>query len=452
MDASRSSTKFLLLLLLMAFAVDLLTPFLVWKGVLPSAVRWLSDLAVAGMLALAIAHMIAFDHIPRAALLILGISLIGITMGLFEGQGIVATGWGWWLFFRYLIVGLFAYVQPYWPKHFSRRLIHFCMLLLGIEVVIQLGQYVSGEIPGDDLAGSFGWHGVAPLMMFIIFVSCLGLGQWLTNGKWHLLIWVLILGGISSALGAMKLFAFAVVGLGMAALLIQLIRGKQIQKLLVYLILFGTITLVFFGVYNKIVADERGIRRLESYLELDTLDQYLNFANYTGGGRYELGRGFAASLGWRNIQKDTPTFLFGMGLGARGESVALGIAGQGLRQGYYGLTSGTSLLVLMQELGVIGLAVLGGFILWIIFNLARDIRIDPGSEVTVLRYTLILFSIGWPLWLWYTTVWNMGVTMLLYWVTLGYVLARSPRNPVRLRPIRMSGRGSKVSLHPEGYP
>ncbi len=443
----RSGLSILLLLLLAAFAVDLLTPFLVWKGILPSGVRWLSDLAVAGVLVLTLVHILSFDHIPKAVLLILSMSLIGITVALFEGQSILATAWGWWLFFRYLFVGIFAYLQPIWPKNFARWLIHLCIVILTFEVVVQFGQYFNGEIPGDNLAGTFGRNGTASLIIFILFTFCLALGQWLTDGKWQWLAWTLVLGGISSVLGEIKLFPFVILALGVATLFIKILQGRRLHKLLIYLVLLGAVTLIFTNFYNTVVAEERGTRRLEEFLELQTLKNYLNFTR-SEGGRYELGRGFALTLGWEIIQKDTTTFLFGMGLGARGESVALGIAGEGLRQSYYGFTSGTSLLVLMQELGVIGLAIIGGVILWIIITLARDIKLDPGSNVTILRYALILFSIGWPVWLWYTSVWATSVTMLLYWVTLGYVLARSPRNPVGLTKIRSTDPAHQASWPP----
>ena len=440
-----SGLTVLLLLFLTAITIDLFTPYLIWKGILPSAIRWFSDLAVAAMIALTIIYMLVHDHIPGMVLLILGISLIGITVAFFEGQSIAATGWGWWLFSRYLFVGLFAYLQPIWPNRFARRLIHFCMMVLGLEVIFQLGQYVGGEIPGDNLAGSFGWHGVAPLIMFILFTLCLALGQWLTDGKWHWLAWVLVLGGVSSALGEIKLFPFVIVALGIAALFIKLLQGRRPHQLLIYLVSIGIIALIFINVYNTVVAEERGTRRLEEYLELQTLDGYFNFTR-SDGGRYELGRSFALALGWENIQRDTATFLFGMGLGARSESVALGIIGEGLRQSEYGLTTDTSLLVLMQEVGVIGLAVFGVFIIWIIVNLAKDIKLDPVSDTTVLRYALILFSIGWPLWLWYTAIWTTSVTMLLYWVSLGYVMARSPRNRRRTANIRAMDGDRQVSF------
>jgi hypothetical protein len=432
----RSDSVLPLLLLLLAFAVDLLTPFLIREGILPSAVRWLPDLAVAGMIVLAFANMLVFDHIPRGVLLIVGISLIGITVAFFEGQTIAATGWGWWLMFRYILVGILAYLQDYWPEQFAKRLINLCMIILGFEFVVQLGQFATGQIPGDDLAGTFGRGGTATLIIFILFLLCIALGQWLTNDKWHMLLWVLLIGGISSVLGAMKLFPFAAIALGGVALLIHMVQRRQLRKLPMYLILFIGIVLVFAVFYNEVVVQEIGGRRLEQYLELQTLDRYLNFRSYEGAGRYELGRGFALSLGWETIQRDTTTFLFGMGLGSRGESVSLGIAGEGLRQSYYGLTSGTSLLVLMQEMGVIGLVVLVGAILWIIVTLAKDIKMDPGSDITVLRYAIILFSIGWPLWLWYARAWNMGVPMLLYWVTLGYLLGKPHRELVKTSPIR----------------
>jgi hypothetical protein len=38
------------------------------------------------------------------------------------------------------------------------------------------------------------------------------------------------------------------------------------------------------------------------------------------------------------------------------------------------------------------------------------------------RYGLILFSIGWPLWIWYGFLWN-SPAMLLYWAAVGYALS-----------------------------
>lgn len=48
-----------------------------------------------------------------------------------------------------------------------------------------------------------------------------------------------------------------------------------------------------------------------------------------------------------------------------------------------------------------------------------------------MRYGLILFSLLWPLWLWYGLTWNFRLPMEFYWVILGYVMyeARLYRYP-----------------------
>ena len=124
--------------------------------------------------------------------------------------------------------------------------------------------------------------------------------------------------------------------------------------------------------------------------------------------------------------------MLGYGLGARSESVTFGTAGIGLTTGYLGLSVGTSLLIIMQEMGLVGLAVLSYIILWIIFTLASDIRRSPFSMANSLRYGLLIFSILWPVWLWYANVWTMRVPMFLYWYLLGYVLAESKSLSSRL--------------------
>lgn len=79
-------------------------------------------------------------------------------------------------------------------------------------------------------------------------------------------------------------------------------------------------------------------------------------------------------------------------------------------------------MVLIQEMGLFGLAVVGGFVLWVSVVLFRDIRRYPDSPAVGLRYGLLLFSVLWPLWLWYKRPLDSRVAMWLYWIALGYVL------------------------------
>jgi hypothetical protein len=253
---------------------------------------------------------------------------------------------------------------------------------------------------------------------------CLALGQWVAHGQWKTLVWVLALGGVSAALGETKLFPFAALALGAFAIVVFILRGRRLWKLVPYAVLLGLVVWSFLGLYNAIVPAARR-RPLERFLEPQALARYLGQANRYAtdrGYRYDVGRNYALAYGWNTIRRDTTTFLFGMGLGARGESRTLGTAGMGLLRGHLGLTTGTSLLVMMQELGLVGMVTVGGFIVWTDMALFKGIKGNPQSEATELRYALLLFSLLWPLWLWYQTVWTMRVPMLFYWGALGYVL------------------------------
>ncbi len=437
-DLARSdsaSAQYGLLLLVLALATDLLTPFLIWKGILPASTRWVSHAAVVAMMAAVYVRMMVFDRVPLVVLVIAGVSVIGVSVALFAGQGIVPTLWGWWVMFQYPLVGLYAYLQPQWPERFPQRLRLTCAAILGLQVIVQIGQYLTGEQPGDNLAGTFGRHGVGPLVIFIIFALCLALGQWLARGEWKTLAWVLAMGSISSTLGEMKLFLFAAVALGMMAIAIFVFRGGhfgRLFELVPYVVLLGAVVSVFLGFYNAVVPRAEQ-RPLESYLELGNLDHYLGNVELSDSGkssgryygRSELGRNYALIYGWNTIRRDTRTFLFGLGLGARGESRSLGTAGQGLLEGGYGLTTGTSLLVILQELGLMGQVVFGGFVLLTVVTMSKDIKRYPRSEAMELRYALVLFSLLWPVWVWYQSVWTQRVPMLLYWATLGYTLGEA---------------------------
>src|SRR5690606_6378846 len=96
-------------------------------------------------------------------------------------------------------------------------------------------------------------------------------------------------------------------------------------------------------------------------------------------------------------------------------SRTLGSSGAGLSGGPLGLSVGTSMLVMMQELGVVGMLVMGGFLIWAGWTLYADTRRYPDSDLLWLRYALLMFTVLWPVWLWYTTSWTIRVAMLVYW-------------------------------------
>lgn len=372
-----------------------------------------------------------FDRVPSVILVIIGVSLIGVTVAIANGQGIVSTIWGWWVLFQYPFVGLFAYLQPEWPKKFPIMLIYLLIMVLVIEVIVQVSQYLLGQPPGDNLAGLFGEHGTSNLIIFVLLLLSFALGLWLAKGSWKLLLIVIVLGSISSLLGETKLFPFAAAGMGGLSVLYVFVSGKRVWRLVPYSLLGLGVLGVFFLSYNAIIPAAQKTP-LESFFNADTLDDYLGFviqkSNVGQSSYYNVGRNVALSYAWQKVTLDRKTFIFGYGLGARGESQTLGTAGIGLLGEEFLITSGTSLLIMMQEIALYGMIAFIGILVWLIIRLYRGIREDPHSDLTVLRIGLLFFSLMWPVWLWYSTVWAFRVPMLIYWVVLGYVISHTDGN------------------------
>jgi hypothetical protein len=414
------------LLLALALVTDLLTPFLIWKGILPAYTRWITHASLAIIIAVAYLRMMMLNQIPAAAWVIVGFSLIGVSVALFRGQGILPTAWGLWMMFRYPIVGIYIYLQPSYPERFPQYLRVFCVAVLALEVIVQIGQYLTGELPGDNLAGTFGSHGTGPLVMFILFAFCLALGHWLSQRQWKTVFWVLVLGIISSILGEMKIFLAATLALAALSVIFYIIQGGQLWKLVPFITLLGIAMWAFIFGYNTYVQGP-GKVPLETFIfDPATRSSYLTSFSRSDhiSGIYVMRRSYAMKYGWNAITVDPITFFFGYGIGARGESTTMGTAGV-VMEANPRVFSWSSLLVIMQEMGVVGLIGMAGFILWVTLALFRDIRRDPHSQAVEIRYALLLFSLLWPIWIWYHSVWNFRVAMLLYWGTLGYVFGES---------------------------
>lgn len=417
------------ILLIIALATDIITPFLIWKGILPSAVRWGSHAAIVSMMGLAYARMLWYNRIPAVVWVVASLSLIGVTVAFLHGQRLLPTAWGWWVMFQFPLVGLYAYLQPTWPRRFPQLLLNICVALLGILLLVQIGQYLTGEEPGDNLAGFFADYGTGDMLLFTALVLALALGRWLARGSWRVLALTFALALMASALGEVKFFLVAATALGGLALVVYTLKTGHVWRLAPYTLALLLVSGSFFWVYDEVIGDTR--ISLQAYLEdPDLLQEYLGTATrYERDGRYyyDVGRNYALRYGWQSLSEDPLTLLFGYGLGARGESRALGTAGTALQEGALGFSAGTSLLVIMQELGLVGMAILGGFLLWVIMSLIHDIRDFPEADGAELRYGLLLFTLLWIMWLWYNKAWTLRVPMLLYWIAVGYVFNEAHR-------------------------
>ena len=436
---NRNSMNGFMFLLVLALCVDLFTPYLIWKHIIPAEIRWVSHFAIALMIVITVMRMLGFRKVPRAAWLILTISILWGYVAIGHGQGLLASVWGIWLFFQFPFVGLFVYLQPNIPEQLPALIYKYGIALLGLETFAQFLQYAAGTTPGDSLSGLFGESGTTKAVMFAILICCIGFGYWVAYRRGGELLVALVLGAVSSVLGEMKMFPFAIGALAFMAMTIYSIRHHAPVKAFIYSTWIGLIILGFVAFYNIVIS---GINHLPLQTFITNSEMvseyfYRSDRNYASAQKYlNIRRADAVQIGWESLKQDPVIFLFGYGIGSRSESKSLGTVGLTLSAGGLIQDKGTGLLVMMQEMGVIGLVLFAGFLIWLLLALVHDIRAYPESLATGLRYGLCFFSVLWPLWLFYTTAWTMRVPMILYWLCLGYVLAESRLMREQLQTLR----------------
>jgi hypothetical protein len=410
---------------ILAFGIDLLAEFFVWKGYLPEDVTSLPQILLVAAVAFAYTRMLILDRIPGAVIAIVGVSLVGITVAISRGQGIGSTMWGWWNTFKFPLLGLYAYLRMEWPGNFSQRLLRFCVAIVVFEMLFQIVQYLSGQEIGDNLSGTFGWHGVLHLQFFTLFAVALALGRWVANKDWKPILVVLAAGSISNVLAENKFFPVGAVSMALLAVVFFLGRGGQVRRLLFFVALLGLGISAFFVAYNTLApAAQRGKPLERIFVDEEARTNYLNKikrSNTQDRVTYNMGRNTAAAYALSSISDDAVTLLFGYGIGARRESQALQTVGSRLKQDNF--ARGTNLASILQESGLFGILVLLGFVLWAAVRLYRDIRRYPKSEALQLRYALLLFVLLWPLYIWYSRPLDSTVAMMLFWISLGYVLS-----------------------------
>jgi hypothetical protein len=409
-----------------AFAIllfaEIIMPIILSTAGLPRSMDFLKEVMAFLLIGLALISMMMRDRFPAAILLILSISLIWGLISMLDGQSISSTAWGWWRFFKYPLLMVFAYLVPEWPKDFARWLVKFLVFLLAFQVGIQLIQFALGEPPGDHLAGTFGRFGVGPLTMLVFFVVCIGIGHWLATGSIKVMLLTLALGLVATMLNVSKFYLIAVALVGIAAFIIHMIRGGQVRQLLVYIILLSFLVAVFVPLYNSFLSYSLDHKPLQEVLAPDNLQRYLFVdSKVSDTGLYKLGRAASVVYAWQQIQRDTTTTLFGYGIGSRTYSSVLGFQGRTLEDDLYGGGGNTGMGVWIQELGILGVIVFLMINFWIVWKLLRHAKRTTDRYLAVLEYGLSLFTIFWPLWLFYHKAWSFGGMMMFYWIALGYV-------------------------------
>lgn len=398
-------------------------PFLVWPIRMPRAILGVIEVAIALVAFAAFAYMLKEDKIPRAVLLIAGLTLIWSLSPMLEGQSLAATAWGWWGLFKYPLLGLFAYLVHSWPPGFARWFFRFCIGLLIFQIIVQLLMLAAGFPTGDSLAGTFGLKGVMQFTMLVFFIVCLGLGHWLATYSRKTLLLILALGLLGSTLNNTKFYLIGVGLLAIVTLIIHLVRGGQMRQLLIYIIILAGAAAIFIPIYNSYLVNTMGLRPIQEFLDPDVIAGY-NFADGTGNNdnTYNIGRGLAVTYGWQQVQRDWTTTLFGFGIGTRSQSSVLGIRGDVLQNDMYGVGT-TTLGTWIQEIGLVGLLVFLAITLWMSVKLFQYARATKDPYQATLAYGLLIFTLFWPLWQWYHKAWTAGAMMALYWISIGYMFS-----------------------------
>jgi hypothetical protein len=412
-------------LIWVALLSDLLTPMLISRFGWPPAIRWISPaVLVIIVVPWTIWLLLKRERAPKAIFLMFVISIVGVIAAWSNGSGVSVIAWGAWLMMRGPLIGLFSYLKLSSLERFPQRWIKWNLLLLGLEVGVQIWQFLTGTPPGDSLAGTLGDVGTQHLAMITIWVLAVCMGDWVARGRLVPLLGALGLSAVSAVLAELKIFFFAAPVMGLIAIGFSFVKKRRLAQTL---LLIGTVVLallVSVQVYDAIVPSAQ-LYPLEYYLDPASLSEY---ANYWGQGvdKDDLGRNLALSLVWQRISISPPALLFGEGLGARAQSDALGLTGAAIIDSEFGLFVGTSLVVILDELGLMGLLVLGGFFLWALRTLWKSVAIpDQQPGMVSLEYGLIIYTLLWPVLLWYASAWVFPASTMLYWVTLGYVLGQS---------------------------
>lgn len=432
-ETTREAWHWYHLLPLVGMFIFVITPTLSWQFGVPESIRHIGDISVLLMIVLLIVRMLTIDRIPGAFMIILALSIFGILVASFEGQVFLGSLWGWWTTFRYPMVGLYVYLVPNWPKSVPNKLLQIGLAVLALQVLTQAALYATGIPPGDFLSGTFGRKGTGLLIVFVMLVVALGFGHWLSKGGLKYLFSILALGAISSVLGEMKLFIIVTPLMALIAFVIHLLRRGQIRKSIFLVVFMGLALVGYFIFYNFAVSKGTGAPSLEAFLESDKFDRYLTQVRYSDDrGAYHIDRGIAGQFAWNAIQRDTATLFFGYGLGTSQISKTFGLTGAGFDSNSYGVVLGsTALMILIQEMGLVGVGVFGIFMLVTIYILFKATKQDPNPDLDILRFGTILFTIFWPVWIWYNSVWYMNGPAIIYWAIWGYIIQQSTENPFR---------------------
>ena len=125
-------------------------------------------------------------------------------------------------------------------------------------------------------------------------------------------------------------------------------------------------------------------------------------------------------IAWKQMSKSNFDLLLGFGMGSRSQSITLGAAGSVLTSERLGLYVGTALATFLGEYGVVGVTLLGIFLIWLFGKLLKVRGLTNEQQSFALG--LAIFTSSLPICLFYQTYSVQLLSNFLYWIGVGYIL------------------------------
>jgi hypothetical protein len=417
-------------LLFIALASDVAYPLLSWKLGLPEQFRLVSQAAILILVIIGLFRSLRLRNFPFVWLMLAMWLIFSSIQALTAGQSFGATVLGLYVWLRYPLLGLYAYTRPKRFPEFDRHIYSAVLFLVGLNLLIQVAQFVGGEIPGDNLAGFWGLKGSNNLASFICVALAIAFGNWIIKGPSRGL-WILIgMSIISSVLAETKIFLVVIALTGILAILLYSYKRKRILSGVSLSILLLISSVVFIQLYDVIFHPQGA--GLSSYLRLDNLIAYLSTSNQNNGTISYIGRWVQFGYTWKLINQTPTTLLIGLGIGSLETSRSLGVSGVTLLTSSLGVFGANTLTALIGDFGLIGIIVM--FILFTRIALSLfSIRSDQDQEA--LNIGLAIFICTLPLWMFYMYIWVTPITMLIFWFGVGQEIKSSR---IRVRPLALT--------------
>jgi O-antigen ligase len=258
----------------------------------------------------------------------------------------------------------------YFNEKHTRAQLYLLMVIAAMQVPLALYQRLEtramGNYTGDWTSGSLMISSV--LSMFLVCVVCVLTAFYLRRRlrfRHYLLITILVL--IPTTINETKGTVF-LLPLGLLAVFLVGSEPKaRLRNMLVVTGLMAVFAAIFIPVYDHFVADRPygGTSISEFMTDRDKFEGYL-YKGADVGAAGGVGRGDAILVPIRELAKDPPQLVFGLGLGNASDS-ALGPGFRGRYFTLYGPFIMHSFALLMLEFGLLGVCLVL-LLYWLIFR------------------------------------------------------------------------------------